>query len=183
MIDWKLLDRAIESGIVRGAAEAGRRSAFPILLFVLVAAGPLRPAAVQTQTGDKAAALSDAARRGDAAAVKKLLDEGVDVNTRFRYERTALSFAADRGHADVVEVLLDRGADANIKDTFYGATPLACAVSPAMDRTPQHTEVVRLLLARGRIPAEALADALAAATRQKLDDVVALLEKAGAKPK
>ena len=116
-------------------------------------------------------------------AHKKLLDEGVDVNTKFRYDRTALSFAADRGHADAVKLLLDRGADPNIKDTFYGATPLTWAVNPAMDRTERHTEVVRLLLARGGIPAEALSDALASATRARLDDVVALLQKAGAKPK
>jgi len=184
VIDWKVPDWTIGLGTVRSAVEARHRcSGFPILLFALMATATCRPAAALTQTAGRAEALSDAARRGDAAAVKRLLDEGVDVNTRFRYERTALSFAADRGHADVVKVLLDRGADANIKDTFYGATPLAWAVSPAMDRTPRHTEVVRLLLARGGIPADALSDALAAATRQKLEDVVALLEKAGAKPK
>jgi len=130
---------------------------------------------------DKADALSDAARKGDAAAVKKLLDEGVDVNTKFRYDRTALSFAADRGHVDVVKVLLERGADVTMKDTFYNATALTWAVSPAMDRKPQHTDVVRLLLEHGGLSAEALKAALQAATRAKLTDVVALLEKAGAK--
>ena len=131
--------------------------------------------------GDKADALSEAARKGDAAAVKKLLDEGVNVDTKFRYNRTALSFAADRGHADVVKLLLDRGADINAKDTFYNATALTWAVAPALERTPKHTEVVRVLLAHGGIPAEALSDALKAATRAKLDDVVAILQKAGAK--
>jgi uncharacterized protein len=132
---------------------------------------------------EKADALSEAARKGDAAAVKRLLDEGVDVNTKFRYDRTALSFAADRGHAEVVQVLLERGADVTIKDTFYGATALTWAVSPAMDRKPSHTEVVRLLLAHGGFSADALSAALASATREKLADVVALLEKAGAKLK
>jgi uncharacterized protein len=130
---------------------------------------------------EKADALSDAARKGDAAAVKTLLDEGVDVNTKFRYDRTALSFAADRGHVDVVKVLLDHRADVTIKDTFYGATALTWAVSPAMDRKPQHTEVVRLLLDHGGYSPEALNAALQAATRAKLSDVIALLEKAGAK--
>lgn len=37
-----------------------------------------------------------AARRGDAAQVKALLDQGVDVNTKFRYDATALSYASDR---------------------------------------------------------------------------------------
>jgi ankyrin repeat protein len=136
-----------------------------------------------TTPSDKADALSDAARKGDAAAVKKLLDEGVDVNSKFRYNRTALSFAADRGHADVVTVLLDRGADVTLKDTFYGASALTWAVSPSMDRTPKHTDVVRLLLKHGGFPADALSDALQAAISAKLPDVVAMLEEAGAKPK
>jgi ankyrin repeat protein len=155
---------------------------FAAAIEVVLVAG-VAHAQLAAQRSDKADALSEAARKGDAAAVKTLLDEGVDVNTRFRYNRTALSFAADRGHVEVVKVLLDRGADVTVKDTFYSTTALTWAVSPAMDRKTQHTEVVRLLLAHGGIPAEALSDALAAATRSKLDDVVALLEKAGAKPK
>src|SRR5213592_1321904 len=78
--------------------------------------------------GEKADALSEAARKGDAAAVKTLLDAGVDVNTKYRYNRTALSYAADRGHVAVVKLLLERGADVNVKDTFYGATALTWAV-------------------------------------------------------
>jgi hypothetical protein len=160
--------------------------------------------------GDKADALAAAARKGDAALVKQLLDEGVDVNTKYRYGATALSYACDRGHVDVVKLLLDRGADVNVKDTFYGATPLTWAVSPAMDRTPQHAEVVRLLLqhgANGReqaligavsapdaamtkvildlggVSAGALSDALEAATRAKHQDLVEMLGRAGAKPR
>lgn len=149
------------------------------LCVLLAGSGRLR---AQT-ANDKADALSEAARKGDAAAVKKLLDEGVDVNTKFRYDRTALSFAADRGHVEVVKVLLDRGADVAVKDTFYGATALTWAVSPAMDRKPQHTEVVQLLLAHGGFSAEALTTALETATRENLAAVVALLKKAGAQPK
>src|SRR5436190_5835815 len=93
-------------------------------------------------TSEKSEAFADAARKGDAAAVKKLLDDGVDVNTKFRYGATALSYACDRGHVDVVKLLLDRGADVNVKDTFYGATPLSWAVRPAMGRKPQHPEIV-----------------------------------------
>jgi len=160
--------------------------------------------------GDKADALAEAARKGDAAAIRKLLDEGVDVNTKYRYGATALSYACDRGHVDVVKLLLDRGADANVKDTFYGATPLTWAVSPAMDRTPQHAEVVRLLLQHGAtgreqaligavsapdvamtkvildlggLSAGTLSDALQSATNAKRQDLVEMLERAGAKPR
>ena len=152
-------------------------------LHALCALSVLVATPIAQSAAEKADALSDAARKGDAAAVKKLLDEGVDVNTKFRYNRTALSFAADRGHADVVKVLLERGADVTVKDTFYGATALTWAVSPAMDRNPGHTDVVRLLLEHGGFSADALSEALQAATRAKLSDVVTLLEKAGAKAK
>src|SRR4029077_8849458 len=111
----------------------------------------------------KADALAEAARKGDAAVVKTLLDEGVDVNTKYRYGATALAYACDRGHLDVVKLLLDRGAEVNLKDTFYGATPLTWASSPAMGRTPQHAEIVGLLLKRG---AQGQADALQSAASE-----------------
>ena len=103
----------------------------------------------QTPVPTKAEQLQDAARKGDAAAVKALLDEGVDVNTKFRYNATALFFACDAGHLDVVKVLIDHGADLNLKDTFYGFTPLMLAVSPARKKTPAHTEIAKLLIAKG----------------------------------
>jgi hypothetical protein len=158
---------------------------------------------------DKADAFADAARKGDAAAVKRLLDEGVGVNTKFRYEATALSYACDRGHLDVVKLLLERGAEVNVEDTFYHATPLTWAVNPAMGRKPQHAEIVGLLLKRGAkgkdnalmgavgakdvemtktvlatggLSESTLSDALESATRGGSKDVAALLEQAGAKP-
>ena len=79
--------------------------------------------------------------------------------------------------------ILDRGAEVNAEDTFYHATPLTWANSPATGRKPEHLEVVRLLLAKGGIPADQLSNALEVATRTNQDDVVALLKAAGAKPK
>ena len=147
--------------------------------------------------------LFNAARRGDAAAVKSLLDKGVDVNTKFRYGATALSYAADKGHLEVVKLLLERKADPNVKDTFYGATPIIWAaqkghakiVEALLERGAEgkddalaigasggHVELVKVVLASGGLKAESLSGALAAAERAKSAEIVELLKKAGAIP-
>ncbi len=153
--------------------------------------------------------MQDAARKGDAATVKRLLDDGVDVNTKFRYNATAIFFACDAGNVEVVKVLLDHGADLTLKDTFYGFTPLMLAVSPARTKTPAHNEIARLLIAKGApgkeialgaaiddddealakavldsggIAPAALTDSLEQARADHKTKTAALLEKAGAKP-
>ena len=163
----------------------------------------------QTPPLTKAEELQAAARKGDAAAVKKLLDEGVDVNTKFRYDATALFYAADHGHLEVVKVLLDHGADVSVKDKFYGFTPLLLALSPAQAKKPEHTEIAKLLIAKGApgkdaaltqtlqggdlplakfilesggIAADTLSEALAIAKMQNKPEAIALLEQNGAKP-
>lgn len=104
-----------------------------------------------------------AVRKGDVAAVRALLDQGVPADTKFRYDRTALSFAADRGYADVVALLLDRGADVDAKDSFYRVTPLVWAADH------QHVGVVRMLLARG---ASGVGDVLDSGVEKKNAELV-----------
>lgn len=166
-------------------------------------------ALAQAPAPTKAEQFQDAARKGDAAAVKKLLDEGVDVNTKFRYNATALFYACDHGHLDVVKLLLDRGADMSVKDTFYGFTPLLLAISPAQKKKPEHGEIAKLLIAKGApgkeqaltsaiqdgdaalakvildsggMAAGTLTDALETAKAANKTDLVTMLEAAGAKP-
>jgi hypothetical protein len=108
----------------------------------------------------------------------------------------------------VVKVLLDKGADLTIKDSFYGFTPLMLAVSPAQKKRPEHTEIAKLLIAKGApgkdtalsgaiqsgdtalakfildsggIAAGKLSEALETAKMQNKGEVAALLEQAGAK--
>lgn len=146
----------------------------------------------------------EAARKGDAAEVRALLDKGADVNAKFRYGATALFKAAERGNTEVVKLLIERGADVNVRDTFYGATALSWALQK------EHTAVVLAILAKsaeeagdvlttgvgsgnaelvsaalatGKVPAETLTAALVqAGSDEKKAPIVELLRKAGAVP-
>jgi ankyrin repeat protein len=64
------------------------------------------------------------AKRGDAAAVRWLLDRGADPDARWSHwdaEVTPLHLAVLGGHASVVSVLLDAGADPRIRDSKHDA--------------------------------------------------------------
>jgi hypothetical protein len=148
--------------------------------------------------------LWEAARKGDAVAVKALLDKGADVNAKFRYGATALSYASDKGHTEVVKILLERGADTNVRDTFYNTTPLEWAlaknhtaiVKALLEKGAEgvddvlttgarsgNAEFVRLALARGGLKPQALTVALAVSMNdEKKAEIAEMLRKAGAVP-
>jgi ankyrin repeat protein len=90
----------------------------------------------------KAEQLVDACKSGDLATVRKLLDEGVDVNWKDRWGYTGLNLASLQGLLETVELLLDRGTqiDNQNKD---GWTSLMEASSFG------RVDCVRLLLERG----------------------------------
>lgn len=148
--------------------------------------------------------LYEAARKGDAAEVKALLDKGADVNAKFRYGATAIFKAAERGHTEVVKLLIERGADVNVKDTFYGATALSWALQKGhtgvilaiLSKSAEeagdvlqtgvssgNAELVSAALATGKVPAEALTAALVTVgSDEKKAPIVELLKKGGAVP-
>jgi ankyrin repeat protein len=62
------------------------------------------------------------AKRGDAPAVKWLLERGADPDSRWAHwdsEVTPLHLAVLGGHADIVRFLLDSGADPRIRDSKH----------------------------------------------------------------
>jgi hypothetical protein len=171
-----------------------------IFFLLALAVGLSVPAAAQ-QPVSKEDALLAAIRKGDAAAVKELIARGANVNHKFRYDRMPLSFACDRGNVEIVKLLLDAGADVNARDTFYNASALVWA------QQKNHTEILKLLMARGAagkegvlvsaaragnvemlqavldsggLKAETLTEALGAAERAKQEQTAALLRAAGA---
>ena len=78
--------------------------------------------------------LVDAAARQDAASVRALIDEGIDVGARRADGVTALLWAAHWDDVETAELLLAAGADPNAADD-HGVTPLVRAAenaSPAL---------------------------------------------------
>jgi len=81
-----------------------------------------------------------AARAGDLAKVKALIDAKADVNARNASGATAVGVDAVYNHLDVVKALIAAGADVNAK-TNTGTTPL---MLPSGDG---HLAVVKTLIA------------------------------------
>lgn len=65
-----------------------------------------------------AAALVNAAEAGDVAALRRLLDAGVPVDTRDARGRTALLAATQADRIDAARLLIERGADVNARDAL-----------------------------------------------------------------
>ena len=91
---------------------------------VLVAVGLCASATVLMAQGSPVA---DAARRGDAAALKTLLAQGADVNAPQGDGMTALHWAAERGDAAVAEMLIFAGANVSPVTRLGNYTPLHLA--------------------------------------------------------
>ena len=61
--------------------------------------------------------LVEAAARGDVAEVRRLLDDGADVDERDAQGRTAVTAAALGDHVEVARVLIAAGADVDLQDS------------------------------------------------------------------
>jgi ankyrin repeat protein len=83
--------------------------------------------------------LIEAARRGDTAAARELIEAGADVNAKDETEQSAYLLAASEGYAELLDLTLENGADVNSKDSFNGT-----ALIRAAERG--HVEVVDRLL-------------------------------------
>jgi ankyrin repeat protein len=97
----------------------------------------------------------EAAKLGDATAVRKLLDEhaGLLNLADTGFGATALHWAALRGHVDVVRVLLEKGADTNIRNSD-GETALQVA------ERAKRNDIVQLLRGRAAPGGGSLIDAV-----------------------
>ena len=86
---------------------------------------------------DKQDAFVQAAKNGQAEAVRRMLALGMDpttVSDRNQSHATALHHAVWSGNLDAVRALVEAGADLNRRDTIYDATPAGLGVSIAAAR-------------------------------------------------
>ncbi len=92
---------------------------------------------------DASADLLEAARNGDLAAVRQLVEKGAAIETKTPYGQTPLYLAAMSGHEEIVRFLLDKGASADVKDTFYKASMLDFVLMR------KHYAVAKMLVIKG----------------------------------
>ncbi len=99
---------------------------------------------VSNQPGERTAdeiALIDVSIKGDTAAVKTLLDRGVNANTKDPDGRTPLTEAAYYGYTEIARLLLDHGADVfakkihgeTVSDMAAGHKDIAAMIKREMD--------------------------------------------------
>jgi cytochrome c len=91
-----------------------------------------------------AAAIHDAATKGDVAAIAAALDAGADIDESDG-QATPLYLAVRGGHAAAVQLLMERGADVNAAPTLLGP-----ALMPALAK--RRVDLIKLLLDGGADP-------------------------------
>jgi hypothetical protein len=132
-------------GIIAGFANS-RGKVVPVALAVLAihstTAAVLVYAAHHPSQSDTELFI-EAVRKGDAPAVKRMLDESADPNTTMRSGASVLQVACSEGHIEIVKVLLDKGAKLNYQCETLRSTALMDAV------VFEREEIVRLLLSKG----------------------------------
>ena len=123
---------------------AKKKSCF--LYFVLLAAVILAaPVVYKYITSFKRhSALHDATRHGDIAEVRRLIEEGADVNSRDFRGQTPLLLAVGYRHLEIARLLLENGANVHAKD-HEGTSALQLGIG----NSGANSEMVALLQSFG----------------------------------
>ncbi|KAL0968659.1 hypothetical protein UPYG_G00269810 [Umbra pygmaea] len=105
--------------------------------------------AVVPIASDNISTLKQAINMGDIQLVQKMLDNGLDVETRLGFDWTLLMCAVHKANYDMAKLLLDRGASANFSRDQYTVLMAACTASASEDMIGK---CVELLLSRNADP-------------------------------
>lgn len=110
--------------------------------------------AIALFAGDPNDDLLNAARKGDLASVKALLEKGAALEAKTPYGQTPLYLAAMNGQDEVVQFLLSKGANPDVHDAFYKASMLGFVLER------KHYAIAKMLIAKGAgNPDEVIGDA------------------------
>lgn len=123
--------------------------------------------------------IHDAAWRGNIAAINRLLNTGVNINSRTREGMTPLMMAAVRGHTNVIRHLLKKGANARARAGMgNNRTALIFATESG------NVNAVRALLSHSNLRAMGSnrRTALTVAASTGYPEMIRLLVRAGARP-
>ena len=158
---------------------------FPLETTMTASAPPSPPSSPSSEDGDVdprfvefARQVFDAARRGEAATLATLIDQGMPPNLRNEKGDSLVMLASYYGHADAVRALVQRGADPDLRND-NGQTPLAGAAFKG------YADVIAALLENGADVEGASPDgrtALMIAAMFNRTDIVDLLLARGASP-
>jgi hypothetical protein len=147
-------------------------------LIRLMGAGTLAALMIVGALGQEPdATLAKAAREGNLARLKSLLDSGADPNRRDGNGNSPLLEAVAAGHGDAVRALVAAGANPNLASSG-GRTPLIEAAIGG------RVEIARLLIAAGanvNIAERGAGTPLEAAEREGHAEMAALLRARGAR--
>lgn len=137
---------AVEREVIEALAGRGA-----LRVFGALALGDVETAArlLAENDGDiEPGALHLLAKRGDARAVRWLLEQGADPNDRWSHwdaEVTPLHLAAAQGHAEVVRLLLAARADPSIRDSKHDGDAVGWAEFGRVPPAPNWQEIVQIL--------------------------------------
>ncbi|XP_068580839.1 LOW QUALITY PROTEIN: ankyrin repeat, SAM and basic leucine zipper domain-containing protein 1-like [Cebidichthys violaceus] len=98
---------------------------------------------------DNESLLKRAINEGDVGTVQRLLDDGVDVETRLGFEWTPLMCAVSVANYELAKLLLDRGASANFSKDHWTVLMAGCTASASEDKIARCVEI---LLSRNADP-------------------------------
>ena len=149
-----------------------------LVLAVLIITGSCATTPkTQERENDNQEIFFQAVRSGDIAEVKRLIEEGVDVNTQDKFGHTALIPASNFGYTEVAQLLIEEGVDVNAQD-IEGFTALMKASIRGK------TKVAKLLIEEGadiNVQDTWGYTALEWALRERHPEIAELLREAGAK--
>ncbi|XP_004086272.1 ankyrin repeat, SAM and basic leucine zipper domain-containing protein 1 isoform X1 [Oryzias latipes] len=119
--------------------------------------------------------------KGQTDEVIRLLDNGMDVDTKLEFGWSPLMFAVNMANHDLAKQLLDRGANANFTKDQWSVLMASCTASASEDKI---TRCVELLLSRNADPNvvdRSQMTSLMLAAREGYSKVINLLVAHGAK--